>query len=291
MTERSPDAPRVVKVYAPDPQYAGISAGIQFANGVAELDPETHPGAMDYFRGAGYGIDAAPVAASRVDESPKPVDEGRESHGRRIAGWAPRAGRSPEERERFSHAVDRWLTATRERPEKAAAHAKGRHAIEQGWSRELGSFTSLRKARAPWDAADFEREAELATLDVDHGRGCPRPRPVVRDLGRRVDGKQAGVLECGHCGASVPLVDRRVDAAESAGSEPPPPKPRRVGRPGWSPSLFHERYRDAVTATNPPRTPARIAANFRRLDDSLGIEPDSLARLRRRHGRPKTDLG
>ncbi len=278
----------MVKVYAPNAGYTGISAGIQFANGVAELDPEAHPGAMNYFREAGYGIDAPPVVASRVDESPKPVVE---SHGRRIAGWAPQAGRSPEERERFSHAVDRWLAATRERPEKAAAHAKGRRAVEQGWDRQLGSYTSLGKARSPWDAADFEREAELATLDVDHERGCPRPRPVVRDLGRRVDGKQAGVLECGHCGASLPLVDRRMDAAGSAGSGTPPPTPGRRGRPAWSSELFRQHYREAVDATKPPRTPGRIAANFRRLDGLLGIEPDSLARLRRRFRGPKSDLG
>lgn len=210
-----------------------------------------------------------------------------DSEGARIARWAPRGGGTPDEKERFAEAVDRWLAATGEPPEKAASLAKGRRAVEHGWSPQFGSYTSLGSSRAPWDATDFEREADLATLDVDHQPGCPRPRPAVRDLGRRVDGRQAGLLECGHCGASLPLVDRRLDTGAVMAIHR---APRRRGRPGWSPELFHQHVREAEAVTKPPRTTPRIAANFRRLDDERGIEPTSLTRLIGRFGRPKTDL-
>jgi hypothetical protein len=151
------------------------------------------------------------------------------SQGERIARWAPRAGTTPEERTRFGQAVDRWLEATGERPGRAASLARGRPANERGWSQQLGYFQSFNKARPPWDAADFEREAELASVDVDHLVGCPRPRPVVRELGRRVDGRLAGLLVCEHCGASLPLVDRRLDremSGSAAASADVPPKDR-----------------------------------------------------------------
>lgn len=59
---------------------------------------------------------------------------------------------------------------------------------------------------------------------------------------------------------------------------------RTSGRPPWRRSTFFERYQEAVDATPEPRTDTTIAANFRRLgkDGTLGIEPDSLARLRRK---------
>jgi hypothetical protein len=59
--------------------------------------------------------------------------------------------------------------------------------------------------------------------------------------------------------------------------------PKHPGRPGWPRDLFHQRYREAVEATEPPHTIERLAANFHRLDGSLGIEPDSLRRLKRQH--------
>jgi len=174
-------------------------------------------------------------------------------------------------------------------PRAAAALAKGRRVIEQGWSPRLGSFTSHGRARPTWDAADFERETELAILDVDHEPGCPRPRPLVRDLGPRVDGRTAAVLECAHCGGSLPLVDR--SPSESAPTTPELTRPAagRAGRPAWSKELFHRRYDEAVDATEAPRTPARVADHLRRLDGSRGIEPESLARLLRRFGRPNSD--
>lgn len=63
---------------------------------------------------------------------------------------------------------------------------------------------------------------------------------------------------------------------------------RHPGRPGWTDSLFQERYDEALAATTGRPTWANVAANFVRLDDSTGIEPDSLRKLHRRHGRKPT---
>ena len=51
-----------MKVYAPNREYAGVAAGIQFAKGVAEVDEASNQGAMAYFRRAGYGI-GSPLTA------------------------------------------------------------------------------------------------------------------------------------------------------------------------------------------------------------------------------------
>jgi hypothetical protein len=72
-------------------------------------------------------------------------------------------------------------------------------------------------------------------------------------------------------------------AAHNASVEAHDFVPKKAGRPEWPPALFAQRYREALAATEPPHTAERLAANFRRLDGSLGIEPDSLRRLKRKH--------
>lgn len=74
-------------------------------------------------------------------------------------------------------------------------------------------------------------------------------------------------------------------AAKEAASGLLPARSR--GRPPWTRQLFEERLAQAVAATPAPRTEEAIASNFRGLsqDGSVGIDPDSLARLRRRHKR------
>ncbi len=276
MTGEPQDRQRI-KVFTPVRAYTGISAGIQFVDGEAEVDPVEQAAALAYFREAGYGIGEPPRPGGG---SAVPGSRAPGSAGHAIAGWAPKAGGSPEARERFAQAVDGWLAATGEHSGKAAALAKGRQSIEQGWNPMYGDFTSHGKARAASGAGDFEREAALAALDVDHEPGCPRPQ--VRELGQRVDGRQAGLLECPHCGASIPLIDRRVETVSGA-LHLPAPVPGPVGRPIWDPELFHRRYREAVDATEEPQTTARIADNFRALDGHRGIEPNSLSRLLRQH--------
>ena len=61
-----------------------------------------------------------------------------------------------------------------------------------------------------------------------------------------------------------------------------PPR-RKPGRPRWPRTLFRSRLAEAIEVTDPPRTTERVAANFRRLDGTTGIDPASLRRLLRKH--------
>lgn len=62
--------------------------------------------------------------------------------------------------------------------------------------------------------------------------------------------------------------------------------PRKPGRPGWTRELVVERYAEARAATTPPHSLADIAAAFRRLDGTIGMEPDSLAKRLRKYRVP-----
>lgn len=59
---------------------------------------------------------------------------------------------------------------------------------------------------------------------------------------------------------------------------------RRAGRPGWTDELFRRRLDEAIEATAPPRTAENVSANFRRLDNTIGVDPASLRRLCRERG-------
>lgn len=121
--------------------------------------------------------------------------------------------------DRLAEAIDRWVDATGDDYESAKGLA-GAHG---------GVIARTLAAKSAWRVADFEREAALVSLDVDHEVGCPGPRPRYRDLGRRVDGRAAGTLECGECGRSLVLVGYRptqdegrdVDKPSSPGGPPP----------------------------------------------------------------------
>lgn len=56
-------------VYAPNRDLTGVVAGVPFARGQGEVDEASHPGAMLYFRRAGYGIGTDAV---RADPKPTP---------------------------------------------------------------------------------------------------------------------------------------------------------------------------------------------------------------------------
>ena len=62
----------VVRVHAPNRGYSGISAGVQFVNGEATVH-ESNTGALDYFRKAGYGVDADPLTSHDKLEPPAHV--------------------------------------------------------------------------------------------------------------------------------------------------------------------------------------------------------------------------
>lgn len=64
------------------------------------------------------------------------------------------------------------------------------------------------------------------------------------------------------------------------------PRRRRPGRPGWSPKLFWDRYREAVERTSPPYTQRAVAEHFQALHGDRGIDPEYLRKLLRRYGPP-----
>lgn len=76
---------------------------------------------------------------------------------------------------------------------------------------------------------------------------------------------------------------RRLPAEDLSPPVMGPEPARRPGRPGWDPATFWRHYRDAEAATPEPRTEEDIADRFVRLDGTVGIDPDSLRRLRREH--------
>lgn len=67
----------MTKIYAPNPEYRGVSAGVQFKSGVGETDD---PAALSYFANAGYGIgeykappSQTPVVDARDVSQPIPL--------------------------------------------------------------------------------------------------------------------------------------------------------------------------------------------------------------------------
>lgn len=54
----------MAKIQAPNREYSGVSAGVQFANGRAETDDAA---ALAYFRRAGYGVDGPPPSQTEPD--------------------------------------------------------------------------------------------------------------------------------------------------------------------------------------------------------------------------------
>jgi hypothetical protein len=63
---------------------------------------------------------------------------------------------------------------------------------------------------------------------------------------------------------------------------------RRRGRPGWTREVFDAHVAEAEERAGHPATDKRVAEHFRPLDGlpGLGIEPNHLARLRRRRALP-----
>lgn len=72
----------MAKIYAPNKQYTGISAGVPFAAGVGESD---NPTRLAWFREHGYEVEepTPPAEASEPPAEPKqptePVDTGKKA--------------------------------------------------------------------------------------------------------------------------------------------------------------------------------------------------------------------
>lgn len=56
-----------MKVYAPNSSYSGTVAGVTFDDGVAEVDKDTSPSTLDYFRRHGYGLGKKPAEPDTPD--------------------------------------------------------------------------------------------------------------------------------------------------------------------------------------------------------------------------------
>lgn len=80
----------MARVTAPNRGYSGISAGVQFKDGVGETD---NPAALAYFRQAGYGIDGDPPVPQAPPEADARAHTGPEAIGTRLRDAAvdPRA--------------------------------------------------------------------------------------------------------------------------------------------------------------------------------------------------------
>jgi len=60
-------------ISTPQAGFTGVSVGVNFTDGHAEIDSETQASALRYFRAQGYGVeevDEAPVVADEVDDEP-----------------------------------------------------------------------------------------------------------------------------------------------------------------------------------------------------------------------------
>ena len=62
----------MAKIFAPNKQYAGISAGVGFINGVGEC---TDPYVIDWFKSKGYTVEESEVEPEKTGFEEKTVDE------------------------------------------------------------------------------------------------------------------------------------------------------------------------------------------------------------------------
>lgn len=62
----------MAKIFAPNKQYAGISAGVGFINGVGEC---TDPYVIDWFKSKGYTVEESEVESEKTGFEEKTVDE------------------------------------------------------------------------------------------------------------------------------------------------------------------------------------------------------------------------
>jgi hypothetical protein len=78
-----------VKVYAPNPQHNGVSAGQQFRGGVAEVD-ESNAASLAYFARAGYSI-GEPI--ERTEPEPAASGDGENTNADEAPeGMPPKTG-------------------------------------------------------------------------------------------------------------------------------------------------------------------------------------------------------
>lgn len=64
------------RISTPVPGFTGVSVGVNFTDGTAEVDSETQAPALAYFRAQGYGVEEIePEPATRRKPTPKGADQ------------------------------------------------------------------------------------------------------------------------------------------------------------------------------------------------------------------------
>jgi hypothetical protein len=69
----------VFRVTTPVDGFTGSVGGVTFVDGRADVDDQTNPGELGYFRGAGYSVEdlaELTAAAEQPEESAPPTDPG-----------------------------------------------------------------------------------------------------------------------------------------------------------------------------------------------------------------------
>lgn len=172
-----------MKVHAPNTQFNGTVAGVEFADGVATVDKDTSPAVVDYFRRHGYGLGKK---ASDPDDTPEPPDprdigDGKVGTPLRDAAVDPR-------KEDFLPPINAGK-ANPHGPEVVAPHVHG----------------SPDRRITPGDVAVEDTDAQEAKetahaedtiLDEDHGDGPPaksanKPDWVAYAISRGADPTEA----------------------------------------------------------------------------------------------------
>jgi hypothetical protein len=77
------------------------------------------------------------------------------------------------------------------------------------------------------------------------------------------------------------LRERLASYRLGTGARRGPARGRRRGRPPWTEAFFDTRLRDAIDTLGYEGTDRELARHFRARDGHLGVEPATLARLRR----------
>lgn len=67
------------KVTAPEPEYAGKVGKVQFHDGVATIDEDTHPAELAYCRQAGYLVEPVEDDEKKADDADEPKAEESEA--------------------------------------------------------------------------------------------------------------------------------------------------------------------------------------------------------------------
>ncbi|BFH60743.1 hypothetical protein [Paenibacillus azoreducens] len=76
----------MAKVYAPNQQYSGLSAGVMFVNGVGETD---NPHLLEWFESKGYEVEKDPdTKLGQPTDSPDPESKKDPNDGDKAEGKA-----------------------------------------------------------------------------------------------------------------------------------------------------------------------------------------------------------